>query len=97
MFKQLSMESSWYVQLEESSQANQQVWEANANAIAYNRQPNQPQGEEFFHPLECQPTLQIGYVFYVISFSFAFIFFFSLNRINFIKEIWEIQIYSLIN
>nr|ABC70707.1 MADS-box transcription factor [Asparagus virgatus] len=51
-----------YVQLEETSQTNQrQVWEANANAMGYNRQPSQPQGEEFFHPLECQPTLQIGF------------------------------------
>nr|AEX92976.1 MADS box protein 1 [Agave tequilana] len=49
------------VQLEETSQANQQVWEANPNAmVGYSRQPNQPQGDEFFHPLECQPTLQMG-------------------------------------
>ncbi|XP_020261082.1 agamous-like MADS-box protein AGL9 homolog isoform X2 [Asparagus officinalis] len=47
--------------LEESSQANQQqVWE-DANAMGYNRQPNQPHGDQFFHPLECQPTLQIGF------------------------------------
>ncbi|KAJ6805144.1 agamous-like MADS-box protein AGL9-like protein isoform X2 [Iris pallida] len=46
--------------LEESTQAShQQVWESNADAIGYNRQANQ-QGEEFYHPLDCQPTLQIG-------------------------------------
>lgn len=53
---------SQHMQLEETSQANQQVWEANANAIGYSRQPNQPQGDEFFHPLDCQPTIQLGYV-----------------------------------
>nr|QCT25556.1 SEPALLATA 3 [Allium cepa] len=48
--------------LEETNQANQQqVWEANANAMGYARQQNQPQGEDFFHPLECQPTLQMGF------------------------------------
>nr|UZO46489.1 SEPALLATA3-like MADS-box protein [Iris laevigata] len=47
--------------LEESNQADQQVWESNANAIAYSRQANQQQGEEFYHPLDCQPTLQIGF------------------------------------
>uniref|UniRef100_D6MKF4 Transcription factor n=4 Tax=Lycoris longituba TaxID=272140 RepID=D6MKF4_9ASPA len=48
--------------LEETShQTNQQVWEANATAMGYGRQSNQPQGDEFFHPLECQPTLQIGF------------------------------------
>nr|ACB69509.1 SEPALLATA3-like MADS-box protein [Crocus sativus] len=46
--------------LEESSQAHQQVWESNANAIAYARQANQ-QEEEFYQPLDCQPTLQIGF------------------------------------
>uniref|UniRef100_K9LYZ4 AGL2-like protein 5 n=1 Tax=Iris fulva TaxID=92176 RepID=K9LYZ4_9ASPA len=46
--------------LEESNQANQQVWESNANVIGYSRQANQ-QGEEFYHPLDCQPTLQIGF------------------------------------
>nr|ACB69510.1 SEPALLATA3-like MADS-box protein [Crocus sativus] len=47
--------------LEESNQANhQQVWESNANAIAYDRQANQ-QREEFYQPLDCQPTLHIGF------------------------------------
>nr|QGV23785.1 SEPALLATA3-like MADS-box protein [Freesia hybrid cultivar]BBP94870.1 SEPALLATA3-like MADS-box protein [Freesia hybrid cultivar] len=48
--------------LEEScSQANhQQVWESNANAIAFGRQVNQ-QEEGFYQPLDCQPTLQIGF------------------------------------
>ncbi|KAK1258998.1 hypothetical protein QJS04_geneDACA015450 [Acorus gramineus] len=50
---------------EETQQANhQRVWEANAHAQAaagYGQQPPQQQGNGFFHPLECQPTLQMGY------------------------------------
>ncbi|XP_065875445.1 agamous-like MADS-box protein MADS4 isoform X2 [Euphorbia lathyris] len=29
--------------------------------VAFGRQGGQSQGEGFFHPLECEPTLQIGY------------------------------------
>nr|AHY82573.1 MADS-box protein 6 [Lilium formosanum] len=48
--------------LEETSHANQQqVWEANVHAAGYAAQQAQPQGNGFFHPLECEPTLQIGY------------------------------------
>lgn len=32
-----------------------------AEDVGYPRQPPQPQGDTFFHPLECEPTLQIGY------------------------------------
>nr|QCL07895.1 agamous-like 9 [Magnolia wufengensis] len=48
--------------LEEGEQANHnQVWEPNAHAVdSYNRQQQQ-QGDGFFHPLECEPTLHIGY------------------------------------
>ncbi|KAE8716619.1 Agamous-like MADS-box protein AGL9-like protein [Hibiscus syriacus] len=32
------------------------------DVIGYGRQPtHQPQGDVFFHPLDCEPTLQIGY------------------------------------
>uniref|UniRef100_K9LWQ8 AGL2-like protein 2 n=1 Tax=Iris fulva TaxID=92176 RepID=K9LWQ8_9ASPA len=47
--------------LEESNQATQQAWEANANALGYGRQQTHPQGGDFFHPLACQPTLQMGF------------------------------------
>lgn len=49
-------------QLDESNQAShqQQVWEANAQAVEYARQASQNQGDGFFHPLDCEPTLQIG-------------------------------------
>lgn len=48
-------------QLEESNQANQQqLWDPNAHAVAYGRQQPQPQGDGFFQPIECEPTLQIG-------------------------------------
>ncbi|KAA3483198.1 agamous-like MADS-box protein AGL9-like protein [Gossypium australe] len=34
----------------------------NADDVGYGRQPtHQPQGDVFFHPLDCEPTLQIGY------------------------------------
>ncbi|KAH7683200.1 MADS box transcription factor domain-containing protein [Dioscorea alata] len=49
--------------LDESNQAShqQQVWEANAQAVEYARQASQNHGDGFFHPLDCEPTLQIGY------------------------------------
>ncbi|CAD5169253.1 agamous-like MADS-box protein MADS4 [Musa acuminata AAA Group] len=44
--------------LEESNQANQQqLWDPNT----YGRQQPQPQGDGFFQPIDCEPTLQIGY------------------------------------
>ncbi|XP_077212210.1 agamous-like MADS-box protein MADS4 [Tasmannia lanceolata] len=48
--------------LEEGSHENaQQAWEHTAHAVGYSRQSAQQQGDGFFHPLECEPTLQIGY------------------------------------
>ncbi|PON45293.1 MADS-box transcription factor [Parasponia andersonii] len=32
-----------------------------ADDVGYGRQPPQPQGDVFYHPLELEPTLQIGY------------------------------------
>ena len=32
-----------------------------ADDVGYGRQPVQAQGDIFYHPLECEPTLQIGY------------------------------------
>ncbi|XP_042053402.1 agamous-like MADS-box protein AGL9 homolog isoform X3 [Salvia splendens] len=38
------------------------TWNQNAQDVGYGRQPqHQPQADGFFHPLECEPTLQIGY------------------------------------
>ncbi|KAL1533041.1 Fructose-1,6-bisphosphatase isozyme 2 [Salvia divinorum] len=38
------------------------TWNQNAHDVGYGRQPlHQPQADGFFHPLECEPTLQIGY------------------------------------
>nr|UVK28392.1 SEPALLATA3-2 [Mangifera indica] len=31
-----------------------------AEEMGYGRQPAQPHGDTFFHPLDCEPTLQIG-------------------------------------
>ncbi|XP_068665648.1 agamous-like MADS-box protein MADS4 [Aristolochia californica] len=48
--------------LEEGNQPNpHQAWDPNQHALGYGRQPGQPQGDGFFHPLECEPTLHIGY------------------------------------
>ncbi|XP_042455188.1 agamous-like MADS-box protein MADS4 [Zingiber officinale] len=47
--------------LDESTQANQQLWDPTAHAVAYGRQQPQPQGDGFFQPIECEPTLQIRY------------------------------------
>ena len=33
-----------------------------AEDMGFSRQQTQPQGYGFFHPLECEPTLQMGYV-----------------------------------
>nr|ADP09004.1 SEP3-like protein [Lycium barbarum] len=46
--------------LMEGSQLNLQ-WQPNAQDVGYGRQTTQTQGDGFFHPLECEPTLQIGY------------------------------------
>lgn len=37
-----------------------------AEDVGFSRQQAQPQGYGFFHPLECEPTLQIGYVWSLI-------------------------------
>ncbi|KAI8527924.1 hypothetical protein RHMOL_Rhmol12G0111500 [Rhododendron molle] len=43
-------------------QVNSLQWNPSAQDVGYgNRQAAQPQGDGFFHPLECEPTLQIGY------------------------------------
>ncbi|ERN09875.1 agamous-like MADS-box protein AGL9 homolog [Amborella trichopoda] len=36
-------------------------WDSTGHQMEYNRQPAQAQADNFFHPLECDPTLQIGY------------------------------------
>ncbi|CAN4123371.1 unnamed protein product [Withania somnifera] len=46
--------------LMEGSQVNLQ-WQPNAQDVGYGQQTTQTQGDGFFHPLECEPTLQIGY------------------------------------
>ncbi|KAF3680699.1 Agamous-like MADS-box protein AGL9 -like protein, partial [Capsicum annuum] len=46
--------------LMEGSQLNLQ-WQPNAQDVDYGRQTTQTHGDGFFHPLECEPTLQIGY------------------------------------
>uniref|UniRef100_A0A5B7A3N5 Putative MADS-box protein AGL2 subfamily n=1 Tax=Davidia involucrata TaxID=16924 RepID=A0A5B7A3N5_DAVIN len=45
----------------EGNQVNSFQWNPSAQDVGYGGQPAQPQGDGFFHPLECEPTLQIGY------------------------------------
>ncbi|KAK2993300.1 hypothetical protein RJ640_000015 [Escallonia rubra] len=46
--------------LMEGNQVNPLQWNPSAQDVSYSRQPPQPQADSFFHPLECEPTLQIG-------------------------------------
>lgn len=54
--------NEWFAQLEESGQATGQVWDSSSNVLEYGRQQAHSQGADFFHALELQPTLQIGFV-----------------------------------
>ncbi|KNA15435.1 hypothetical protein SOVF_098320 [Spinacia oleracea] len=48
----------------EANQASSLQW-GNMHDVGYdNRQPAQPHDDSFFHPLECEPTLQMGYATY---------------------------------
>ncbi|CAH2041066.1 unnamed protein product [Thlaspi arvense] len=49
------------LQLLEGNQVNPLQWNPSVQDVGYSQQPAQPQGDGFFHPLECEPTLQIGY------------------------------------
>ncbi|GAB2214385.1 hypothetical protein Droror1_Dr00018728 [Drosera rotundifolia] len=46
--------------LVEANQATAIQWNIGGHDMGYVQQPGQPQGDGFFHPLECEPTLQIG-------------------------------------
>ena len=52
-----------FLQLWGDNQVNSLQWNPSAqDHVDYSRQPAQRQGgEAFFHPLDCEPTLQIGY------------------------------------
>ncbi|XWS34537.1 hypothetical protein CRYUN_Cryun21dG0047100 [Craigia yunnanensis] len=48
--------------LMEGYQVNSLQLNPNPEDVGYGQQPtHHPQGDGFFHPLECEPTLQIGY------------------------------------
>ncbi|KAJ4834779.1 Agamous-like MADS-box protein mads4 [Turnera subulata] len=47
--------------LVEGYQATSLQLNPGAEDVGYGRQQQQPPGDVFFHPLECEPTLQIGY------------------------------------
>ncbi|XP_021745303.1 agamous-like MADS-box protein AGL9 homolog isoform X2 [Chenopodium quinoa] len=44
----------------EANQASSLQW-GNVQDVGYGRQPAQPHDDTFFHPLDCEPTLQMGY------------------------------------
>ncbi|KAG9145559.1 hypothetical protein Leryth_024709 [Lithospermum erythrorhizon] len=46
--------------LMEGNEINLQ-WNPNAHEMVYGRPATQPHGDAFFQPLECEPTLQMGY------------------------------------
>ena len=51
------------LQLVEGYQVNTlQLNHCSVEEVGYGRQSAQPHGDGFFHPLDCEPTLQIGYV-----------------------------------
>uniref|UniRef100_A0A5B7A469 Uncharacterized protein n=2 Tax=Davidia involucrata TaxID=16924 RepID=A0A5B7A469_DAVIN len=45
----------------EGHQVNSLQWNPSVQDLEYVRQPAEHQGDAFFHQLECEPTLQIGY------------------------------------
>ncbi|XP_002514893.2 agamous-like MADS-box protein MADS4 isoform X2 [Ricinus communis] len=47
--------------LVEGYQVNAMQLNPSAEDVGFGRQAAQPQGDGFFHPLDCEPTLQIGY------------------------------------
>ncbi|GMH27423.1 hypothetical protein Nepgr_029266 [Nepenthes gracilis] len=47
--------------LVEAIQATSLRWNSNGHDVGYGRQPSQLQSDGFFQPLECGPTLHIGY------------------------------------
>lgn len=48
------------LQLVEGYQVNALQLNQSADDMMYGRQQAQPSGDAFFHPLDCEPTLQIG-------------------------------------
>ena len=48
------------LQLVEGYQVNALQLNQSADDMMYGRQQAQPPGDAFFHPLDCEPTLQIG-------------------------------------
>ncbi|CAK9137279.1 unnamed protein product [Ilex paraguariensis] len=46
--------------LMEGNQVCSLQWNPSAQDVEYGQQPAQTQGDGFYHPLECEPTLQIG-------------------------------------
>nr|AEE60891.1 MADS-box protein 5 [Paeonia suffruticosa] len=44
----------------EGNHINSLPWNPNSHEMGYSRHQAQPQGDAFYHPLDCEPTLQIG-------------------------------------
>ncbi|KAA8528954.1 hypothetical protein F0562_033557 [Nyssa sinensis] len=56
-----TLKQRFSMQLLEGNQVNSLQWNPNAQEVEYVRQPAEPHADAFFHQLECEPTLQIGY------------------------------------
>ncbi|KAK2636817.1 hypothetical protein Ddye_031609 [Dipteronia dyeriana] len=62
--KQRMIHETWGfagLQLMEGYQVSSLQLNPSAEDVGYGRQPPQPHGDSFFHQLDCEPTLQIGY------------------------------------
>ncbi|KAL7171799.1 hypothetical protein ACSBR2_036461 [Camellia fascicularis] len=57
----MSLKQIRSTRLVEGNQVISLQWNPSAQDVGYSRQQAQPQGDVFFHPLDCEPTLQIGY------------------------------------
>ncbi|KAK9278279.1 hypothetical protein L1049_027844 [Liquidambar formosana] len=47
--------------LDEGSQVTSLQWDPSGHGARYSQQPTQQLGNVFFHPLNCEPTLQMGF------------------------------------
>lgn len=53
-----------FLQLE-GYQINPLQLNLSAEDMGYGRHPGQPQGDALFQPLDCEPTLQMGYFLFI--------------------------------
>lgn len=74
------------MQLMEGYQVNSLQLNPAAEDIGYGRQPAQAHEDAFFHPLHCEPTLQIGYAFRFQMIGCIMFITFELGLMNIFKN-----------